>query len=488
MASNSAPTHVDVLIVGAGLSGIAAGHYLRTRCPNKSIAILEARDAIGGTWDLFRYPGIRSDSDMYTLGFSFRPWTGDKSIADGPDILQYLKDTATEEGLDDKIIYNRKVVASEWSSEKRVWTVSVENTETQERLTYTTSFLFMCTGYYDYDEGYTPEFPGRENFEGTFIHPQFWPEDLAFEGKNIVVIGSGATAITLIPNLADKANRVTMLQRSPTYVMSLPEKDKLAQRLSVVSERLAYDVTRAKNVAISMAFFNFCRSFPKTAKSLLVQDTKRRVGGAIDVDTHFNPDYNPWEQRLCVVPKSDLFRSIKAGKADVVTAHIDHFTKNGIQLQNGQHLPADIFISATGLKLKFLAGMDVRIDGQALRPEKEFAYKGLMLSNTPNMALVFGYANASWTLKAELACAYVCRLLNYMDEKGYKVVRPVNNDPSVKALPLLDFSSGYFARGLKNMPHQGDKAPWRVHQNYIKDMVELRFKPLRGSGLTFSNR
>jgi len=488
MATAATSKHVDVLIVGAGLSGIAAGHYIQKRCPTKSFEILEAREAIGGTWDLFRYPGVRSDSDMYTLGYSFRPWTGEKSIADGEDILQYLKDTAEDEGLNDKIRYKRKVVASDWSSDAQHWTVQVEDTTSGERLTYTTSFLFMCTGYYDYDEGYTPEFPGREDFEGQFIHPQFWPEDLDYEGKRVVVIGSGATAVTLIPNLAEKAKRVTMLQRSPSYLMSLPERDDLALKMRGVSERFSYRVTRAKNVAISMAFYNFCRRFPDAARSMLIDGAKRRLGDSVDVDTHFNPSYNPWEQRLCVVPNSDLFRSMKAGKADVVTAHIDHFTKDGIQLKNGEFLPADIVISATGLKLKFLAGMDVRIDGETLRPENEFAYKGLMLSGTPNMALVFGYANASWTLKAELACEYVCRLLNYMDEKGHRVVRPINDDPTVEARPLLDFSSGYFTRGLPQMPRQGNKAPWLVHQNYLKDMIELRFKRLEGSGLQFSER
>lgn len=485
METHTHPTHIDILIVGAGLSGIAAGHYIRTRCPQRTFQIFEARERLGGTWDLFRYPGIRSDSDMYTLGYSFRPWEGEKAIADGPDILQYLQDTVREEGLEDKIHYNRKIVASAWSSRDRLWTVTVEDPRSGEQEKYTTSFLFMCSGYYDYDSGYTPNFPGREDYEGTFVHPQFWPEDLDYDDKDVVVIGSGATAITLLPNLAKRARKATMLQRSPTYVLSLPIKDKLAHTLKRYSPQLAHDATRVKNIVGSMAVFQLSRKFPRVVKKLLMAETRRRAGNAVDVDTHFKPHYNPWEERLCVIPHGDLFKSIEAGKADVVTAHIERFTKDGILLKDGRFLPADVIISATGLNLSFLSGMGITIDGEGLQPAQELAYKGLMLSNVPNMALVFGYTNASWTLKAELACKYVCRVLNHMDKKGYEVVRPVNDDPRMKRLPLVDFSSGYFLRALDHMPGQGDRAPWRVHQNYFKDMVELRFKPLRGSGLQF---
>lgn len=485
MESQNHPTHIDVLVVGAGLSGIAAGHYLRERCPQRTFQIFEARERLGGTWDLFRYPGIRSDSDMYTLGYSFRPWEGEKAIADGPDILQYLKDTVQAEGLEDKIHYNRKIVASAWDSKERLWTVTVEDPRNGEQSKYTTSFLFMCSGYYDYEQGYTPNFPGREDYQGQFIHPQFWPEDLDYTGKDVVVIGSGATAITLLPNLAKHARKATMLQRSPTYVLSLPLKDKVAHSLKRYSPQLAHDLTRAKNIVGGLAVYQLSRKFPRTVKKLLMAETRRRAGNAVDVDTHFNPRYNPWEERLCVIPHGDLFKSIEAGKADVVTAHIERFTKDGILLKDGRFLPADIIISATGLNLSFLSGMGITIDGEGLQPENELAYKGLMLSNVPNMAHIFGYTNASWTLKAELACKYICRVLNHMDKKGYEVVCAVNEDPSVKRLPLVDFSSGYFLRALDKMPSQGDRAPWRVHQNYFKDMVELRFKPLRGSGLQF---
>lgn len=477
--------HIDILIVGAGLSGIAAGRYIGERCPQRTFQIFEAREKMGGTWDLFRYPGIRSDSDMYTLGYSFRPWDGAKSIAEGPDILQYLKDTARDVGIEDKIRYNRKIVASSWSSEDRMWTVTVEDTQSGEQALYTTNFLFMCTGYYDYDDGYTPEFPGREDYEGTFVHPQFWPEDLEYEDKNVVVIGSGATAITLLPNIAKKARKTTMLQRSPTYVVSLPVKDPLAHRLKRYSPRLAHDATRVKNIVVSMAMYQLSKSFPGAVKKALMFDARRRAGESVDIDTHFNPTYNPWEERLCVIPHGDLFESIESGKAAVVTEHIDRFTKDGILLKDGRFLPADIIISATGLNLRFLSGMDITIDGEKLEAQNELAYKGLMLSNVPNLALIFGYVNASWTLKAELACAYVCRVLNHMDKKGYEVVRAVDDDPRIKRRPLVDFSSGYFQRAMHVLPGQGDRAPWRVHQNYIKDMIELRYKPLRGSGLKF---
>lgn len=488
MKANKLPTHIDVLIVGAGLSGIAAGHYIGTQCPQRTYEIFEARAQMGGTWDLFRYPGIRSDSDMYTLGYSFRPWEGEKAIADGPDILQYLKDTARDTGVDQKIHYNRKVVASAWDSEDGVWTVTVEDPRSGERSLYTTSFLFMCSGYYEYDQGYTPEFPGREDYEGTFVHPQFWPEDLDYEDKNVVVIGSGATGITLLPNLTDKARKATMLQRSPSYVVSLPLKDRVAHSLQRYSPKLAHDVTRVKNIAVSMAMFQLSRKFPSTVKRVLMSQTRQRVGDAVDVDTHFNPTYNPWEERLCVIPHGDLFKAIKKGKADIVTAHIERFTKDGILLTDGRFLPADIIVSATGLNLSFLSGMDMTVDGETVKPQNELAYKGLMLSNVPNMALVFGYLNASWTLKAELACNYVCRVLNHMDKHGYDSVRPVDDDPRVNRIPLVDFKSGYFARSMDMLPGQGDRAPWRVHQNYIKDMIELRFKPLRGSGLTFGQK
>lgn len=483
---HSIADHYDVLLVGAGISGITAAHYLQERCPTKSFAILEARGALGGTWDLFRYPGIRSDSDMYTLGFSFRPWTGKKAIADGPDILQYLHDTVKEEGIGSKIIYHAKALAADWNSGDAQWTVTVEDTQNGTTRTVRASFVFMCTGYYDYDEGYTPDFPGRDAYKGTFVHPQFWPEELDYHDKNVVVIGSGATAVTLIPELADDAKSVTMLQRSPSYVMSLPAVDPIAQTLQKhLPEKSAYELTRWKNIGFSAATYNFCRRFPKPARAFILKETKRQVGEVLDVDVHFSPSYNPWEQRMCAVPNADLFKAIRAGKAHVVTDHIETFTPTGIRLQSGQELPADIIVSATGLKMKFLAGMAMTVDGKAVRIADGLAYKGLMLSGVPNMALVFGYTNSSWTLKAELACQYVCRVLNYMDEAGARIVTPVIDDPTMERAPLTDFSSGYLQRGMSEMPKQGTKAPWKVHQNYFLDFMELRLKPLKGSGLRF---
>lgn len=478
--------HYDVLLVGAGISGITAAHYLQESCPTKTFAILEAREALGGTWDLFRYPGIRSDSDMYTLGFSFRPWTGKKAIADGPDILQYLHDTVEAEGIGDKIFYSTKAVAADWNSDKARWTVTVENTKTGETRTVQTSFVFMCTGYYNYEEAYTPDFAGRDAYKGTFVHPQFWPEDLDYKDKNVVVIGSGATAVTLIPQLAKEARKVTMLQRSPSYVMSLPAVDAVAQSLQKhLPEKSAYRLTRMKNIGLSSAIYKFCRTFPKPARAFILKETKRQVGEVLDVDVHFTPAYNPWEQRLCAVPNSDLFRALRAGTADVVTDQIDTFTPDGIRLKSGKELPADIIVSATGLKMKFLSGMPMHVDGKPIRIADGLAYKGLMLSGVPNLALVFGYTNASWTLKAELACQYVCRVLNYMDEMGVQTVTPVLDDPTMTTAPLTDLSSGYLQRGMQDMPQQGTKAPWRVHQNYFLDFMELRLKPIKGSGLRF---
>lgn len=476
---------LDVLIVGAGLSGIAMGYWLQAQCPGKSYRILEARGAMGGTWDLFRYPGIRSDSDMFTLGYSFRPWTDEKSIADGGAILSYIEETAAAYGIDQQIRYHHKVVDTSFSSEDAYWTVTVERGDVGDVVTYRARFVVMCSGYYDYDEGYTPEFAGRERYLGRFVHPQFWPEDLDVSGKQVVVIGSGATAVTLVPSLAKEGAHVTMLQRSPSWVLTVPSADPLAKRLQgKVSEETRYGLVRWKNVMLSMAFYNFCRRFPNAAGKVLKKELERRVGDVVDVGTHFSPHYGPWEQRLCAVPSGDLLRALRAGNAEVVTERIDHFDETGICLQNGEHLPADIIISATGLKLKFLAGLSPEVDGQRIRVADKMAYKGLMLSDIPNMAMCFGYTNASWTLKAELACKYVCRLLNEMDARNARIVSAVG-DPSVEREALIDFSSGYFERSRDEMPAQGSQAPWKVHQNYVKDMIELRFRPLGGRELVF---
>jgi cation diffusion facilitator CzcD-associated flavoprotein CzcO len=479
------PSHVDVLIVGAGLSGICAAYHLQASCPGKSYAIFEGRDRMGGTWDLFRYPGIRSDSDMYTLGFSFRPWKDPKAIADGPAILAYIRETAEAFGIDRKIRYGHRVERARWSSRDETWTVEARDVATGQSLQVTCNFLFMCAGYYDYEEGYTPDFPGRERFKGKVVHPQHWGPDVAYEGKRVVVIGSGATAVTLVPELAKRAAHVTMLQRSPTYITSLPANDPLADWMrGRVPEDTAYAITRWKNVLIGMAFYQACRRFPDRAKRLLVGQVKKQLRGTADVEQHFTPSYNPWDQRLCLVPNGDLFKSIRQGRASVVTDHIEAFTENGIRLRSGQELEADVIVTATGLKLKFLGGLDVEVDGRHIEPSETMAYKGMMLSDVPNLALAIGYTNASWTLKCELTAMYVCRLLKHMDEHGYARCCPRRNS-SVKEEPLLTFSSGYVQRAIHAFPRQGSRAPWRVYQNYALDRLMLKRRPVDDGEMEF---
>ncbi len=477
--------HLDVLIIGAGLSGIGGGYHLQKNCPTKTYAILEARERLGGTWDLFRYPGIRSDSDMYTLGFSFRPWTNPKAIADGPSILGYLKDTAELYGVDKKIRYRQEVKGIRWSSADARWSVDVLDKATGITKTLTASFIYSCAGYYRYDAGYTPEFPGREAFEGKVIHPQHWPEDLDYSGKRIIVIGSGATAVTLVPELAKRAGHVTMLQRSPTYVVSMPDEDPIANRLrELLPAKVAYGITRWKNVLLQMAFFNYCRQFPKQAKALLFRHAKQKLGD-IPVDPHFAPTYDPWDQRLCVVPNSDLFRALKKGTASVVTDHIETFTKNGIRLRSGAELEADIIVTATGLRLQFLGGAAVEVDGKKIDWASTMTYKGMMASDVPNLGVALGYTNASWTLKCDLTAEYLCRLLNYMDANGFAVCVP-RRDASVKEAPLLDFSSGYVIRALDHLPRQGEKPPWKLYQNYALDTFSLRHKSVDDGVMHFT--
>ena len=480
-------SHLDVLVVGAGISGIGAGYHLQTSCPGKTYAILEARERLGGTWDLFRYPGIRSDSDMYTLGYSFRPWTSPKSIADGPAILAYLKDTAEAHGIDRKIRYGLRVERARWSSRDARWTVEVREAASGKLKELTCGFLFMCSGYYDYQEGYTPELAGRERFRGRIVHPQHWPADLGYEGKRVVVIGSGATAVTLVPELAKRAARVTMLQRSPTYIVSVPGSDPIANwlRERLPSER-AYAITRWKNVLLGMALYNYCRRFPERSKELLLGQVRKQIGPDADVDRHFSPSYKPWDQRMCLVPDGDLFKAIRSGQASVVTDHIDTFTEGGIKLRSGAELEADVIVTATGLKLKFLGGLQVEVDGKSIEPPETMTYKGMMCSDVPNLALSVGYTNASWTLKCDLTCEYVCRLLNYMDAYGFASCCPRRNDPSVKELPLLDFSSGYVQRSIAQFPRQGSRVPWRLYQNYALDRVTLRHARIDDGVLQFS--
>ncbi len=467
--------HYDVLIVGAGLSGIGAGYHLQTMCPGKRYAILEARPRLGGTWDLFRYPGIRSDSDMHTLGYSFRPWTAAKAIADGPAILEYVKDTAEEFGIDRHIQFNSKVVAAAWSSDEARWTLSVSREDTGEIEDVTCGFLFICSGYYDHDHGYTPQFEGRDDFEGQIVHPQQWTDEIDYAGKNVVVIGSGATAVTLVPAMTDQAKQVTMLQRTPTYVVTRPAKDAIANALRRrLPSKVAYEMTRWKNVALGQLFFNLCQRAPGVMKKVIMRGVRKELGEGYDVDTHFNPPYGPWDQRLCLVPDSDLFEVLREGKAKVVTGSIDRFVPEGIRLQDGTTLPADLIITATGLSIKILGGIEATIDGKPLKAHETMSYKAMMFSDVPNMAMCFGYTNASWTLKADLTSVYVCRLLNHMDAHGLRVCVPRQNDDSVHEAPFFDLQAGYVQRASALLPKAGSKAPWKLKQNYFFDLLTLK--------------
>jgi monooxygenase len=478
--------HVDVLIVGAGLSGIGAGYHLQTKSPGKSYAILEARERSGGTWDLFRYPGIRSDSDMHTLGYSFRPWEDAKAIADGPSILSYIRDTAAEHGIDRHIRYGHRAVRAEWSSEECRWTVEAERTDTGETVRITCGFLFMCSGYYRYDEGYLPEFEGIERFGGQVVHPQHWPDDIDYAGKRVVVVGSGATAVTLVPALAESAAHVTMLQRSPSYVVSLPAQDAIANALRrVLPAKLAYSVVRWKNVLLMMATFQLSRRRPELMKKVIRRGVERQLPAGYDVDTHFTPRYNPWDQRMCLVPNGDLFEAIGNGRASVVTDQIERFTETGIALKSGRELEADVVVTATGLNLLAFGGIQIDVDGNEVKLPDTIGYRGMMLSGVPNFAGALGYTNASWTLKCDLTCEFVCRLLNHMDERGYSHCIPVNRDPLLEREPFIDFSSGYVQRSIDQFPRQGSRRPWRLYQNYALDIVSLRLSTLEDGVLQF---
>jgi len=480
--------HVDVLIVGAGLSGIGAGHYIQTKCPWASYAIFEARDAIGGTWDLFRYPGIRSDSDMFTLGYSFRPWDGEKSIADGASILQYIKDTAAESGIDEKIRFNHRIVRADWSSDDARWTIEAERTDTGETVELTCNFVFSCSGYYRYDHGYLPDFAGMDRFAGTIVHPQAWPEDLDYAGKRVVVIGSGATAVTLIPAMAESAAHVTMLQRSPSYIATMPAKNPMVGWLrALLPDHVAGRVIRWFNALMTQGFYQLSRRRPALVKRMLRKGLERQLPKGFDVDTHFTPSYDPWDQRLCVVPNGDLFKAISSGKASVVTDHIDRFTETGIQLQSGAELEADIVITATGLELLFIGGIDVTVDGAPIDLPNKLTYKGMMLEGVPNFALAVGYTNASWTLKCDLTCDYVTRLLNHLHATGLRQCTPVNDDAEIVAQPLLGLTSGYVQRSAHKFPKQGSKFPWQVHQSCLRDDRALKMSGIDDEAMVFSN-
>ena len=483
--------HFDVLIVGAGLSGIGAGVHLHENCPSKSYLIFEGRSSIGGTWDLFRYPGIRSDSDMHTLGYRFKPWRAAKAIADGPSILEYVRETACEYGVDSHIRYNCLVKKASWSSADARWTVEAERKDDGETVRVTCNFLFMNAGYYSYREGYTPEFKGIENFKGQIVHPQKWPSDLDYKNKTVVVIGSGATAMTLVPAMANDVGHIVMLQRSPTYVVSAPERDAIANALrSFLPGKWAYALTRWKNVALQQFMYRQTRTRPAKVKKRLIDMVKKELGPDYDVETHFTPRYNPWDQRLCLVPDSDLFKAIRSGKASVVTDQIETFTEAGIELKSGKLLEADVIVTATGLNLVVLGEVQFTVDGAPVDFGKTWTYKGMMYSGVPNLVSTFGYINASWTLRADLTSEFVCRLINHMDETGTRQVTPLLRawDHTMPPRPWIDdFSSGYMQRIMDRFPRQGDHEPWINPQNYTRDKQMIRHGALEDGALIFDS-
>jgi len=486
MKMENSQSHFNVVVVGAGISGIGAGYHLQKQCPNKSFVILEGRERFGGTWDLFRYPGIRSDSDMHTMGYRFKPWIDEKFIADGSSILNYLEETIDENNLGNKIRYQHKVLTSSWSSSTSKWTLEVKNLTSGLTENFTCNFLMMCGGYYNYDEGYSPHFENQEQFNGLIIHPQKWPDNLDYKNKKVVVIGSGATAVTIIPAMADQVEHITMLQRSPTYFISAPDKDMIGNFFKkIFSQKTAYFLTRWKNILMGNYFYKRCVNNPEKVKEMLINGVRAHLGEDYDIDTHFTPKYKPWDERLCFVPNADMFEAMKSGKASVVTDHIDQFTETGIKLKSGEELTADIIIKATGLNLQFLNGIDVKVDNSQINISEKLAYKGRMFNDIPNLACSFGYARASWTLGADLSSEYVCKLLNYMDKHGYDYCSPVIGKEVREEGTYLNLSSGYVKRAIDRMPKQGSREPWKGNQSYLSDVTELRWGSITNDDLHF---
>ena len=479
--------HLDVLIVGAGLSGIGAAARLQRELPHKSYAILETRDAVGGTWDLFRYPGVRSDSDMYTLGYDAKPWQHEKAIADGWTIREYIREAAAENGIDKQIRFGHKLIRADWDTPTARWLLEIELVNTGDRLKMTAGFLHFCSGYYKYDEGYTPDFPGIDDFQGTLVHPQFWPEDLDYEGKRVVIIGSGATAMTLVPAMAEKAAHVTMLQRSPSYIMSLPRKDPIAIKLQQwLGPERGYKWARRKNIVLQTGLYKFCQRFPKQARKLIRSLTIKQLPEGYPVDLHFKPRYDPWDQRLCFVPSGDLFRSIRDGNASIVTDRIETFTPKGVRLASGEELEADIVVTATGLRLQAFGAIEIDVDGQPVDISKKVAFRGMMLDGIPNLAFLIGYTNASWTLKVGLVCEHFCRLLSHMDQIAADTCVVELPYPHMATRPLLDFKAGYVQRALHELPRQGMQSPWELAMSFRTDARVLRDGPIEDRNLHFS--
>jgi len=467
-------TH-DLIIVGAGLSGIGAAYHIQDKCPHLDFTILEGRASMGGTWDLFKYPGVRSDSDMYTLGFSFYPWKDPKAIADGPSILSYIKETAAAFGIDKKIQYRQRVVGASWSSEDKRWTLEVRDEEGQHSRQLSCKYLFMCTGYYSYEKGHRPHFPGEETFQGPIIHPQHWDTSLDYEGKRVVIIGSGATAVTLLPEMAKKAAKVSMLQRTPSYIMNMPREDGFANTLKkILPQRSAHTASRWKNILLSLGFYQLSRKWPDFIRKLIQRGAEKQLGEKYE-EKDFNPPYKPWDQRLCLVPDNDFFEAIREEGAEILTDHIETFTPEGLRLRSGKQVDTDIVIAATGLSMQLFGGMNLIVDGKEIILSEEHAYRGVMISNLPNFFVAVGYTNASWTLKCDLNCLFVTRLLNQMKEKGREVVVPRYDAQQLESEELIDLSSGYIRRAQDILPKQGSRFPWKVHQNYLKDLRALKY-------------